>query len=44
VVCALSAIPLYYGWRAGEPCPCGERDARFGSEEDYRKAGVSDDF
>ncbi len=44
VVCALSAIPLYYGWQFAEPRPRGERDARFGTEEDYRKAGVSDDF
>ena len=44
VVCALSAIPLYYGWHLAEPRPRGERDAHFGSEEDYRKAGVSDDL
>jgi hypothetical protein len=44
IVCALSTIPLYYGWQFAEPRPRGERDARFGTEDDYRTAGVSDDL
>jgi hypothetical protein len=38
-----ASIPLYYGWRFGEPVPRGERDARFGSQDDYRAAGMSDE-
>jgi hypothetical protein len=43
VVIIFSLIPLYYGWRLGEPVPRGERDARFGSQDDYRAAGMSDE-
>jgi hypothetical protein len=38
-----ASIPLYYGWQLGEPVPRGERDARFGSQDDYRAAGMSDE-
>jgi hypothetical protein len=38
-----AAIPLYYGWQLGEPLPRGDRDARFGTDEDYRAAGMSDE-
>jgi hypothetical protein len=38
-----AAISLTYGWKLAKPVPHGERDARFGSLEDYRVAGMSDD-
>jgi hypothetical protein len=39
----LALIPLYYGWElAGDP-PRGDRDARFGTEDSFRAAGMSDE-
>jgi hypothetical protein len=43
MLCTLASIPLHYGWRLGAPLPRGGRDARFGSEEAYRAAGMSDE-
>lgn len=43
IVQALGAIPLYYGWRLASPAVVSDRDARFGSEEAYREAGMSDE-
>jgi hypothetical protein len=43
VVCTLASIPLYYGWRLAERRSGGDRDARFGAEESYRDAGMSDE-
>ncbi len=40
---AMATIPLYYGWQFGQPLPRGERDARFGSEDAFRDAGMSDE-
>ena len=40
---AMAAIPLYYGWQFARPLPRGERDARFGSGESFRDAGMSDE-
>jgi hypothetical protein len=42
-LCTMGAIPAYYGWRLAEPLARGERDARFGTEDDYRKAGMFDE-
>lgn len=38
-----ASIPLYYGWQLGERLSRGDRDARFGTDEDYRAAGMSDE-
>jgi hypothetical protein len=38
--CGAAAVPVYYGWRLAQPLPRGERDARFGSEDDYRAWGM----
>jgi hypothetical protein len=40
----LAALPLHYGWRLGEAPPSGDRDARFGSDETFRKQGMSDEW
>lgn len=37
------AVPLYYGWRLAEPLPRKVHDARFGSREGFRTAGLSDE-
>jgi hypothetical protein len=42
ILCGLSGIPLYYGWRFAEPLP-RPHDAGFGSSEYYRAAGMSDE-
>lgn len=43
IIAVLAIIPLYYGWElAGDP-PRGDRDARFGSEDSFRAAGMSDE-
>lgn len=41
---SLALIPLYYGWQLGAPRPRGVHDARFGSEDSYHRAGMSDEF
>jgi hypothetical protein len=42
---ALAAVPLFYGWQLGEPFPKGgASDARFGSAQDFHKAGMSDEY
>jgi hypothetical protein len=43
IACLLAAIPFYYGWHLAEPLPRGQHDARFGTGESYRKAGMSDE-
>lgn len=43
LICGLSGIPLYYGWRLGEPSAPRGPDAGFGSAEFYRAAGMSDE-
>jgi hypothetical protein len=43
VAAVLSAILIGYGWMLAEAPARGERDARFGSDEDYRAAGMSDE-
>jgi hypothetical protein len=43
LIISFATIPAYYGWRLGEGLPRGERDARFGSQDDYRAAGMSDE-
>ena len=43
ITCGLAAVPLYYGWLLGEPLLRGERDARFGTGDTYRAAGMSDE-
>jgi hypothetical protein len=42
-ISAMVAIPLYYGWQYAKPLPRGERDARFGSDDSFREAGMSDE-
>ena len=42
LICGLSGIPLYYGWRFAEPLP-RHHDAGFGSADSYRAAGMSDE-
>jgi hypothetical protein len=43
LVSGLIALPLYYGWHLAEPLPSKNRDARFGSGDTYREAGMSDE-
>ena len=40
---AFATIPLYYGWKLASPLPRGPRDARFGTEDSFRTAGMSDE-
>jgi hypothetical protein len=40
---AMASVPLFYGWMLGQQPRGGERDARFGTEEAYRTAGMSDE-
>lgn len=42
LICGLSGILLYYGWRFAAPLPRAH-DAGFGSAESYRAAGMSDE-
>ena len=42
LICGLSGIPLYYGWRLAEPLPRAH-DAGFGSADSFRAAGMSDE-
>lgn len=42
LICGLSGIPLYYGWRLAEPLP-RPHDAGFGSADSFRAAGMSDE-
>lgn len=39
----LSMIPLYYGWVLAEQPARGGGDAHFGSDDDYRDAGMADE-
>jgi len=43
IACVLGCTLLYYGWRLAEPLPSGKYDARFGTQDDFRHAGVSDE-
>lgn len=36
-------ILLYYGWRLAEPALSGTYDARFGTQESFQQAGISDE-
>ena len=40
---AMAMIPLYYGWEYAKPLQSDERDARFGTEDGFRRAGMSDE-
>jgi hypothetical protein len=40
---SFAAIALFYGWQLGQPVVRHDRDARFGSYEDYRSSGLSDE-
>lgn len=42
-ITALAMIPLYYGWRLAAREPRGERDAKFGTLDRFRDAGISDE-
>jgi hypothetical protein len=42
ICCLFASIPFYFGWHLAEPLPRGDRDARFGTGDSYRKAGMSD--
>jgi hypothetical protein len=44
IICALAAVALYYGWQFAESRRRRERDAHFGSEDEFRKAGMADDI
>lgn len=41
--CGLEAVALYYGWHFGVAPQRPDRDARLGSPESYRDAGISDE-